>query len=140
MRDGKCLINGLLILKWKYWAPIINSPIRIDGIRTNEGYQTPTISNVAKDIFVVPTIFRMKSLNPNWLNSFKTLWNLKVQTYTTDIETIICDKFIKFSILFLFLILILWLFGIRLILTVITVYFFKYSCIQLIKGFQLRRL
>ena len=80
IRDGKCLINELLILKWKYWAPIINRPIRMEGIRTNEEYQIPTISNVAKDIFVAPTIFRVKSLNPNCSNSFKTLWNLKVQT------------------------------------------------------------
>ena len=96
--DGKCLINGLLILKWKYWAPIINIPIRIDGIRTNEGYQIPTTSNVDKDIFVAPTIFRVKSLSPNCSNSFKTLWNLKVQTYATDIATVICDKLIKYSI------------------------------------------
>lgn len=96
--DGKYLINGFLILKWKYWALIINRPIRIDGIRTNDGYQIPTISNVAKDIFVVPTIFLVKSLNPNCANSFKTLWNLKVHTNTTDIETIICDNTINFSI------------------------------------------
>ena len=80
IRDGKCLINGLLILKWKYWAHNINRPIRIEGIRTNEEYQILIISNVAKDIFVAPTIFRVKSLNPNCLNSFTTLSNLKTQT------------------------------------------------------------
>ena len=47
--------------------------IRIEGIRTNEEHHTPTISNVAKDILVAPTIFRVKSLNPNCSNSFKTL-------------------------------------------------------------------
>ena len=57
IRDGKRLINEFFILKWKYWAHIINSPIRTDGIRTNDEYQIPTTSNVAKDIFVAPIKF-----------------------------------------------------------------------------------
>ena len=76
--------------------------MRTDGMRTNEGYHTPTTSKVAKDIFVAPTKFRVKSLNPNCWNSLMTLWNLNVQTYNTDIARMICDKCIKFSISFLF--------------------------------------
>ena len=33
----------------------------------------PATSNVAKAIFVAPTKFRVKSLNPNCSNSFNTL-------------------------------------------------------------------
>ena len=76
-------------------------PIRIEGISTNDEHQIPTISKVAKDIFVAPTRFRIKSLNPNCSNSFKTFCILKVQTNKTDIATPICAKFIKFSILFI---------------------------------------
>ena len=100
--------KGFFILKWKYWADIINSPIRTDGIRTNDGYQIPATSNVDNEILAAPTKLRVKSLNPNCVNSFTTLPNLKIQTYATDIATIICNKFMKFSIYFLIYFLLLW--------------------------------
>ena len=62
IREGKCLINGMLIPKWKYCAPIINSPIRADGIRTNDECQISTTSNVAKEIFVAPINFGLNQL------------------------------------------------------------------------------
>ena len=37
----------------------------MEGISTNDEHKILTISNVAKDIFVAPTRFRIKSLNPN---------------------------------------------------------------------------
>ena len=78
--EGRCLINGFLILKWKYWAAIINIPISKEGIRTKDECQIPVISNVANAILDAPTKLRVKSLNPNCLNSFTTLSNLKTQT------------------------------------------------------------
>ena len=73
MREGKCLMNGFFTLKWKYWALIINSPIRMEGIRTNVGYQIPATSKVARDIFIAPTKLRVKSFRPNCSNSLTTL-------------------------------------------------------------------
>ena len=80
IREGRCLIKELFILKWKYWAAIMSRPIRTDGIRTNDEYQIPITSNVDKEILDAPTKLRVKSLNPNCLNSLTTLSNLKIQT------------------------------------------------------------
>jgi hypothetical protein len=54
------------------------------GISTNEGYQIPTISNVA-DAILVPTIIRVKSLSSYCLNSLTIL--SKRNTHTTRTET-----------------------------------------------------
>ena len=99
--EGRCLINGFLILKWKYWAAIINIPRSIEGIWTKDECQIPVISNVANAILDAPTKLRVKSLNPNCLNSLTTLSNLKIQTYATDRPKVICVKVKKiFSIIF----------------------------------------
>lgn len=71
--EGKCFMNELFILKWKYCALIINSPISMAGTSTNLGYHIPVMSKVAKEFFVAPTKFRVKSLSPNCLNSLMTL-------------------------------------------------------------------
>ena len=55
IRDGKCLINGLLILKWKYWAQSIKKAIDNDEINKSSLYQIPKISIVANEIFNAPT-------------------------------------------------------------------------------------
>ena len=80
IKDGKCLLKGLFILRWKYWAANINNPIRIEGIKINGGYQIPIINKVAKEILEAPTKFRIKSLNPNSLNSFMITSYRKTQT------------------------------------------------------------
>ena len=77
IRDGKCLISGFFILKWKHWAANIKPPINMADKQINEGYQIPVTSNVAKAILDTPTRLRVKSFNPNVLNSAKTFWNLK---------------------------------------------------------------
>ncbi len=78
--EGRCLINGFLILKWKYWAAIMNIPISIEGIWTKDECQIPAISNVANAILDAPTKLRVKSFKPNCLNSVTTLSYLKIQT------------------------------------------------------------
>ena len=69
INDGKCLMNGFFILKWKYWAANINNPIRVEAIGINAGYQIPTINKLASEILAAPTKVRVKSLNPKTLNS-----------------------------------------------------------------------
>ncbi len=80
INDGRRLIKGFFILKWKYWAANINNPIRIEGIGINEGYQIPTINKVDKEILEAPTKVRIKSLNPKSLNSLMITWYRKTQT------------------------------------------------------------
>ena len=80
INDGKCLIKGFFILKWKYCAANINNPIRMEGIAINEGYQIPTINKVAREILDAPTNVRIKSLSPNCLNSLITTSYRKIQT------------------------------------------------------------
>ena len=101
-REGKCFLKVLFTLKWKYWALSIKLAISREGIRTKEECHIPTISKVANDVFENPTKFRVTSLNLNKSNSLRTLWNLKIQTYATDIATAICAKYTMFSILFIF--------------------------------------
>lgn len=43
----------------------MNKPIRTDETKTNDGYQIPTTSNVAKEILAAPTKLLVISLNPN---------------------------------------------------------------------------
>ena len=93
--EGRCFTNGFFILKWKYCALTINNPIRIEDVKTNDGYQIPAISNVANEIFDAPIKFLVTSLNPNCLNSVRTLWYLKIQTKATDSATVICSNCIK---------------------------------------------
>ena len=78
--DGKCLIKGFLILKWKNCAETINNPIKIAGIATKVGNQIPATSKVAKETFAAPTKVLVRSLNPNCLNSLMITSYLKIQT------------------------------------------------------------
>ncbi len=78
--DGKCLMKGFLILKWKYCAATINNPISIAGIATKVGNQIPATIKVATEIFAAPTKVLVKSLNPNCLNSLIITSYLKIQT------------------------------------------------------------
>lgn len=78
--DGKCLMNGFLILKWKYCAATINNPIRIAGIATKAGNQIPATKSVARETFAAPTNVRVRSLSPNCLNSLIITSYLKIQT------------------------------------------------------------
>jgi hypothetical protein len=90
IKEGKCLIKGFFILKWKYCAAIIIAPINIAEIVKGTGYHMLTMSKVAKDILTAPIKDRVKSLNPNDLNSFIILSYLKIQTKATENATIIC--------------------------------------------------
>ena len=67
---------------------------------TRLGYQIPKTSNVAKAVLDTPTKLRITSLSPKEVNSFNTLWNLKIQTYTTEKEIIIWAIFMTSIILF----------------------------------------
>ena len=78
--DGKCLMNGFLILKWKYCAATMNNPISIAGIATKPGHQIPATSNVAKETLTAPTNVRVRSLSPNCLNSLIITSYLNIQT------------------------------------------------------------
>ena len=60
----------------------------------------PTMSNVDKAVLDAPTKLRTTSLNPNEVNSLRTLWNLKIQTYATDRAIESCTIFIKSIIVF----------------------------------------
>ena len=78
--DGKCLMKGFLILKWKNCAATINNPIIMAEIPIKVGNQIPATSKVATEIFAAPTKVRVKSLNPNCLNSLMITSYLKIQT------------------------------------------------------------
>jgi len=80
INDGKCLMNGFLILKWKYCADNINKPISRAGIGINEEYQIPAINKVANETLDAPTKVRVKSLSPNCLNSLIITSYRKIQT------------------------------------------------------------
>jgi len=59
------------------------------GISTKSEYQIPATSNVDNAILEDPTMLRVKSLKPYWLNSFTILSKRNIQTYTIDKATII---------------------------------------------------
>ena len=86
--DGKCFINGFFILKCAIWAQIIKNAINDAGIRTNEGNHIPTTRSVDNEILVAPTRLRVKSDNPNCLNSFTIFSKRNIQTVDTDMATI----------------------------------------------------
>lgn len=78
--DGKCLMNGFLILKWINCAATINNPIKMAGIATKVGNQIPATTKVATETFAAPTKVRVRSLNPNYLHSLMITSYLKIQT------------------------------------------------------------
>lgn len=78
--DGKCLMKGFLILKWKYWAANMNKPMIIAGTAIRVGNQIPAAIKVATEIFAAPTKVLVKSLSPNCLNSLMITSYLKIQT------------------------------------------------------------
>lgn len=78
--DGNLLENGLLTLKWKYWADNIKKPIATEETIKNSLYQIETINNVAVATLAAPTKLLIKVLNPNSSNSLIMLSYLKIQT------------------------------------------------------------
>ena len=78
--EGRCFVQGLPTLKWKYCADNIRNAISKAGISTKSGYQIPATSNVDSAILEAPTMLRVKSLKPYCLNSLTILSKRNIQT------------------------------------------------------------